>query len=252
MENPIKKDDLVVSLFLETPKLFISSSRVYNLEYFGTLLPFLCNIVFRKSQKCIFPHSKTKKIICRWFKVTFSYFSSPIVGGHQQPLRKGHVNSPSQKGHFDWITRSIIPMLAGKIPLIYDLYIAYWAIIYHLPPSKETRNSYWQNKKIIHHIYIYIWGAIFHSLQQNGRGSDLWALARRLKVPSEATFFDSEKKREGPNPRRFSNKNPIKYKNWYSSWWFLRMAGFSWKKSHGGQGKYPIKSTFQGWNILVQ
>ncbi len=25
--------------------------------------------------------------------------SSPIGGGHQQPFQKGHVNSPSQKGH---------------------------------------------------------------------------------------------------------------------------------------------------------
>ena len=29
------------------------------------------------------------------------------------------------------------------IPLIYHLYIAYWVIIYHLPPIKGTRNSYW-------------------------------------------------------------------------------------------------------------
>ena len=27
--------------------------------------------------------------------------SSPILGGHQQPLSSGHVNSPSHKGHKD-------------------------------------------------------------------------------------------------------------------------------------------------------
>ena len=30
-------------------------------------------------------------------------------------------------------------------PLIYHLYIAYWVIIYHLPPIKGTRNNYWPN-----------------------------------------------------------------------------------------------------------
>ena len=37
----------------------------------------------------------------------------------------------------------ISPQLAGKMPLIYHLYIAYWVIIYHLPPIKGTRNSCW-------------------------------------------------------------------------------------------------------------
>ena len=101
--------------------------------------------LFSGNLKNVFsPHSKTKKIICRWFKVTFSYFSSPIVGGHQQPLRKGHVNSPSQKGHFDWITRSIIPMLAGKIPLIYITYIlpiGWWKISPIPPVVREPETA---------------------------------------------------------------------------------------------------------------
>ena len=37
----------------------------------------------------------------------------------------------------------IITQLAGKLPLIYHLYIANWGIIYHLPPIKGTRKLHW-------------------------------------------------------------------------------------------------------------
>ena len=64
-----------------------------------------------------------------------------------------------------WLTAApfqwsfLVPLIGGRyhlytstyIPLIYHLYttyipliyIAYWVIIYHLPPIKGTRNSYW-------------------------------------------------------------------------------------------------------------
>ena len=46
----------------------------------------------------------------------------------------------------------LVPWIGGRwyispnwqyIPLIYHLYIAYWVIIYHLPPIKGTKNSCW-------------------------------------------------------------------------------------------------------------
>ena len=49
-------------------------------------------------------------------------FLVPLIGG-----RLGDIESPNSQ----------------YIPLIYHLYIAYWVIIYHLPPIKGTRNSYW-------------------------------------------------------------------------------------------------------------
>ena len=50
----------------------------------------------RDLEQTLFQQNLKKKKAPMWFKVTFL---SPNVGGHQQPLISGHVNSPSQKGH---------------------------------------------------------------------------------------------------------------------------------------------------------
>ena len=62
-------------------------------------------------------------------------------------------SSEVQAQFFQWLFRfvpliggiryHIIPQLAGRIPLIYHLYIANWVITWYLPPIKGTRNSYW-------------------------------------------------------------------------------------------------------------
>ena len=41
----------------------------------------------------------------------------------------------------------IIPQLAGFLPLIYHLYIAFWGVICYLPPFMGTRNNHWPDWK---------------------------------------------------------------------------------------------------------
>ena len=50
---------------------------------------------------------------------------SPIIGGHQQPLSSGHVNSPSQKGHVCRIAR--LGKMFQFFPSTKDqLMVTYW------------------------------------------------------------------------------------------------------------------------------
>ncbi len=41
-----------------------------------------------------------------------------------------------------WDRWHIIPQLAGKMPLIYHLYIAFWRVICYLQPFTGTRNNH--------------------------------------------------------------------------------------------------------------
>ena len=58
-----------------------------------------------------------------------------------KPIGQWSFLVPSIGGRYHIIHQ--LAVYTTYIPLIYILYIANWAIIYHLPPTKGTRNSYW-------------------------------------------------------------------------------------------------------------
>ena len=96
----------------------------------------------------------------KWMRVEISSDSSPVVVWKNKLFwlmflecqTRTHLSTHSEKVKHrvhgiitEQIKLKIIALEINwqYIPLIYHLYIAYWVIIYHLPPIKGTRNSCW-------------------------------------------------------------------------------------------------------------
>jgi len=189
--------------------------------------------LFSGNLKNVFcPKAKTKRSFAGDSKWPFHIFH-PLVGGHltQQPLKKGHKKTIPKRSL--WLNHQIHHPDVGRknttyIRLIYCLLGDYLSPIPPVVREPET---------------AIIYGPRFRPV----------SAGPAPEGPFWSDLFRLGKKKGRPEPKEiFQQKPQYNTKNDIVLGGFLRMAGFSWKKSHGGQGKYPIKSTFQGWNILVQ
>ena len=118
---------------------------------------------------CVYAFFRTVVSKTRWIQVS-SISTRPDWGRKPKlyacliGITIARNNPVSHQSEYQW--SFLVPLIRGigtisspnwqYIPLIYHLYIAYWVIIYHLPPIKGTRNSYWEywNVRKVSHYFL--------------------------------------------------------------------------------------------------